>query len=72
MNHAKKQQMILWGAIALLLAGSIAGTDVVTDWKFKANAILVAAKPGPAPGWRVLAVVDTAVAAVLHRQLECR
>jgi hypothetical protein len=61
MHDAKKQLMILRVAIALLLVGSIARADVVTDWKLKANAIIVAAKLGPAPGWRVLAVVDTAV-----------
>lgn len=47
--------------IALLLVGSIAQADVVTDWNVKANAIIVEAKLGPPPGWRVLAIVDTAV-----------
>jgi hypothetical protein len=61
MRHAKKQQISLWSTITLLLVGSIAGADVVTDWKFKANAMIVEAKLGPAPGWRILAVVDTAV-----------
>lgn len=60
MNDAKKQKRVLRVAIALLLVGSIARADVVTDWKVKANAIIVAANLGPAPGWRVLAIVDTA------------
>jgi hypothetical protein len=61
MNHTKKQQMRLLVIITLLLVGSIARADVVTDWNVKANAIVVEAKLGPAPGWRVLAIVDTAV-----------
>jgi hypothetical protein len=61
MNHPKKQQIVLLITITLLLVASIARADVVTDWKFKVNAMIVEAKLGPAPGWRVLAVVDTAV-----------
>jgi len=61
MNHAKQQQRVFRVTIALLLVGSIAQADVVTDWNVKANAIIVEAKLGPPPGWRVLAIVDTAV-----------
>ena len=63
MNHTKKhQQMALLMVItASLLASSMARADVVTDWNIKASAIVVEAKLGPAPGWRVLAIVHTAV-----------
>lgn len=53
--------MTLLVVAAALLAGSIAQADVVTDWNIKASDIVVAARLGPPPANRVLAIVHTAV-----------
>jgi hypothetical protein len=44
-----------------LLTGPMARADVVTEWNVKAGDIVVDAKLGPAPGNRVMAIVQTSV-----------
>lgn len=46
---------------AALLASSAVSADVVTEWNVKAGELVVAAKLGPPPANRVLAIVHTAV-----------
>jgi hypothetical protein len=47
--------------VVSLLAGSIARADVITDCNVKAGEIVVEARLGPPPAYRVLAIVHTAV-----------
>ncbi len=63
MNHytQKHRQIALLVVAASLLAAPMARADVVTEWNIKAGVIVVEAKLGPAPSYRVLAIVHTAV-----------
>ncbi len=62
MNHAKKRRQIALLIVAVsVLAARMARADVVTDWNVKAGNIVIAARLGPPPANRVLAIVHTAV-----------
>jgi hypothetical protein len=62
MHYNKKYQRIAFLVIvASVLAGPMARADVVTDWNIKAGEIIVEARLGPPPAYRVLAIVHTAV-----------
>src|SRR5215471_13468945 len=60
-NATKHRWMTLLIVAAVLRAGVMAQADVVTDWNSTACDIAVAAKLGTAFGYRVLAMVQTAV-----------
>jgi hypothetical protein len=60
-NGTKKHRIALLVVAASLLSGPMARADVVTEWNVKAGDIVVDAKLGPAPGNRVLAIVQTSV-----------
>lgn len=61
MNGTKKHRIALLVVAASLLTGPMARADVVTEWNVKAGDIVVDAKLGPAPGNRVMAIVQTSV-----------
>ena len=62
MNSTKKHQQIALLVVATsLLAGPVARADVVTDWNVKAGEIVVEARMGTPPAFRVMAIVHTAV-----------
>jgi PAP2 superfamily len=62
MNHTKKHpRLVLLVVAASLLVGPIGRADVVTDWNVKAGEIVVEARLGPPPAYRVLAIVQSAV-----------
>jgi hypothetical protein len=60
-NGTKKHRIALLVVAASLLTGPMARADVVTEWNVKAGDIVVDAKLGPAPGNRVMAIVQTSV-----------
>ena len=60
-NTTKYRRMTLLIVAAVLLAGSMAHADVITDWNSTACDIAVAAKLGTALGYRVMAMVQSAV-----------
>jgi hypothetical protein len=62
MYRSKKHRwMTLLVVAASWLAGPLAQADVVTDWNITAGDIAVAAKLPPAPTYRVMAMVESAV-----------
>jgi len=62
MSYTKKRRRIALLIVAIsMLAAPMARADVVTDWNVKAGEIVMAAKLGPQPANRVLAIVNTAV-----------
>src|SRR5215470_6245964 len=60
-NPTKHRWMTLLIVAAVLRAGAMAHADVITDWNSTACDIAVAAKLGTAWGYRVLAMVQSAV-----------
>ncbi len=62
MDGIRRYLRIALGVVgATLFAGSMAMADVVTDWNVTAGNILVDARLGPPPSYRVMAAVQTAV-----------
>src|SRR5215831_18274066 len=60
-NPTKHRWMTLLIVAVVLLAGAMAHADVITDWNSTACDIAVAPKLGTAWGYRVLAMVQSAV-----------
>ncbi|MGH9936536.1 MAG: vanadium-dependent haloperoxidase, partial [Blastocatellia bacterium] len=60
MSYSKKRRRIALLIVAMLVA-PMARADVVTDWNIKAGDVVVAARLGPQPANRALAIVHTAV-----------
>ena len=62
MDGIRRYLRIALGVVgATLFAGPMAMADVVTDWNVTAGNILVDARLGPPPSYRVMAAVQTAV-----------
>jgi hypothetical protein len=60
MSTGKFLSIALLAVVAALLAAPMARADVVTDWNVKAGELVVAAKLGPPPAYRVMALTHTA------------
>src|SRR5262249_42053110 len=60
MSTEKCLSIALLAVVAALLAAPMARADVVTDWNVKAGELVVAARLGPPPAYRVMALTHTA------------
>lgn len=60
-NMQHHRWMTLLVVVAVWLASPLVQADVVTDWNVKAGEIVVEARLGPPPAYRVMAIVHTAV-----------
>ena len=62
MNHTAQPQQVASLVLAVsLLAAPMARADAVTEWNVKVGEIIVDARLGPPPAYRVVAIAQTAV-----------